>query len=94
MVIRPHVDRRVVGRAFGEATGARSVKLAGDFTNWEMSPVEMTASDNGDWSTVISLAPGQYAYRFIVDGRWQDDPKCLRRVGNPFGTENSVVEII
>jgi len=77
-----------------KAARAGSVKLAGDFTNWEKGPIEMTTSDNVDWSAVISLQPGQYAYRFIVDGKWQDDPQCTRRVTNPFGTENAVIEII
>jgi 1,4-alpha-glucan branching enzyme len=77
-----------------KVAGAGSVKLAGDFTNWEQSPIEMTSSENGDWSAVISLEPGHYAYRFIVDGKWQDDPRCAWRVTNPFGTENAVIEII
>ena len=77
-----------------KAGDAGSVKLAGDFTNWEKAPIEMTAMENGDWSAVISLRPGRYSYRFIVDGTWQDDPRCTRRVCNPFGTENAVIEIV
>jgi len=77
-----------------KADNASSVRLAGDFTNWEKAPIEMSLSDNGDWSAVISLQPGSYSYRFIVDGEWQDDPRCTQRHPNPFGTENGVIEII
>jgi hypothetical protein len=28
-----------------------------------------------------------------VDGQWHDDPYCARKVANPFGTQNAVVEI-
>ena len=77
-----------------KAADAGSVKLAGDFTNWEKAAIKMTATENGNWSAVIPLQPGRYSYRFIVDGKWQDDPQCKRRVSNPFGTENAVIEII
>lgn len=77
-----------------KAADAGSVKLAGDFTNWEKAAIEMKATENGDWSAVIPLQPGRYTYRFIVDGKWQDDPQCTRRVSNPFGSENAVIEII
>lgn len=76
-----------------KAAQARSVKLAGDFTDWEKFPVDMKPAENGAWATVLSLEPGEYAYRFIVDGEWQDDPQCTRRVTNPFGSQNAVVEI-
>ncbi len=76
------------------AGNAGSVKLVGDFTNWEKASISMSASRNGTWSTEVPLKPGQYAYRFIVDGKWQDDPNCHRKVSNPFGTQNSVVVVI
>jgi len=76
-----------------KSPSARSVKLAGDFTNWEKSPVEMMHLQDGVWSTVIPLELGVYSYRFIVDGKWCDDPRSSRHVPNPFGGENSVVHV-
>jgi hypothetical protein len=70
---------------------ASSVRLAGDFTDWEKRPVEMMHSE-GVWFTVVPLMPGRYHYRYIVDGRWCDDP-ISPRVANPFGTENAVVHV-
>jgi len=76
-----------------EAPAANSVKLAADFTDWEKSPLEMQHAADGRWSAVVPLAPGQYSYRFIVDGQWFDDPSNTRHAPNPFGTENAVVTV-
>jgi len=76
-----------------KSSSARSVKLAGDFTDWEKSPVEMMHRQDGVWSTVIPLEPGLYSYRFIVDGQWCDDPRCNQHVPNPFGGENAVIHV-
>ena len=76
-----------------EAPSAKSVKLAADFTNWEKYPLDMMRSGNGVWVSVIWLEPGQYSYRYIVDGQWCDDPRSSRRVPNPFGTENALLVV-
>jgi hypothetical protein len=76
-----------------EAPLAGSVQLAADFTDWEKSPIDLIKSDNGIWRAVISLPPGDYSYRFIIDGEWCDDPHPLRLVPNPFGTVNAVVRV-
>jgi Glycogen recognition site of AMP-activated protein kinase len=76
-----------------EAPLAESVKLAADFTAWEKFPLDMIKTESGAWFTVVPLAPGRYSYRFIVDGRWCDDPHHNQCVPNPFGTVNAVVEV-
>jgi hypothetical protein len=48
---------------------------------------------DGLWSTVVPLRPGIYSYRFIVDGKWCDDPRSSHHVPNPFGGENAVVHV-
>jgi 1,4-alpha-glucan branching enzyme len=75
------------------APQAQTVLLAGDFTNWQQSPVRLKKLKSGLWKTTVSLAPGTYEYRFIVDGQWQDDPKCTRRNWNRFGVQNCVCEV-
>lgn len=76
-----------------KSPAAKSVRLAGDFTGWEKSPVEMKPSSGGVWSTVVPLNPGVYAYRFIVDGQWCDDPQSAQHVPNPFGGSNAVIRV-
>lgn len=75
------------------APAATAVKLAGDFTEWELRAIEMMHSADGVWFTVVPLAPGSYSYRFIVDGEWRDDPRTERRVPNPFGTQNAIIHV-
>jgi 1,4-alpha-glucan branching enzyme len=76
-----------------EATSASSVKLAADFTGWEKSPVDLIKSEHGIWHTIVPLPPGDHSYRYIVDGKWCDDPHSARRIPNPFGTVNAVVSV-
>jgi 1,4-alpha-glucan branching enzyme len=73
-----------------KAPGARSVLLAGDFTGWQEAPLEMKKSKSGVWKKSISLPPGKYEYRLLVDGEWQNDPNCPNRHPNQFGGENCV----
>jgi len=70
------------------APEAKAVSLAGDFTNWDRSPVALKKHVGGMWAKTISLEPGTYEYRLLVDGQWQDDPQCPQRVPNSYGTEN------
>jgi len=76
-----------------KSPSAKSVKLAGDFTEWEKSPVEMSHVRDGLWRAVVPLVAGSYHYRFIVDGHWCDDPASPNRIPNPFGTENAVIQV-
>jgi 1,4-alpha-glucan branching enzyme len=76
-----------------KAPEAQSVLLLGDFTHWQEEPVLVKKRKAGDWTATVSLPPGTYHYRFLVDGEWRDDPECSLRVPNPFGTENRVREV-
>ena len=74
------------------APAAKSVVLAGDFTQWRERAIPMQRDHNGIWSASVGLAPGAHRYRFIVDGEWRDDPECNRRVPNPFGSQDMLRE--
>ena len=62
-----------------ELPEARRVKLVADFTDWEKSPLDMIRFADGTWSTTVPLPAGIYAYRFLVDGQWYDDPRAILR---------------
>ncbi len=52
------------------APGARTVFLSGDFNGWAPNQLRLRDDDNnGTWSVVLHLAPGQYGYVFMVDGK-------------------------
>lgn len=76
------------------APNANTVLLAGDFTHWEQSPVRLDKGVDGVWRTVTQLTPGEHHYRFVVDGQWRDDPHCPLQVPNPYGTNDSVRQVL
>lgn len=69
---------------------AHDVKLCGNFTNWEQGAIVMKSARAGEWKTQINLNPGEYEYKYWVDGVWYNDPNADRQVGNTWGSENSV----
>jgi 1,4-alpha-glucan branching enzyme len=73
-----------------EAASAREVLLAGDFTGWEKTPIKLRKGERGTWRTTVLLPPGQYCYKFVVDGQWKDDPRATAHRPNPFGGSDSV----
>ena len=73
------------------APEAVRVQLVGDFTHWLQNPINLRKGAKGIWRTQVAIAPGTYHYKFLVDGKWHDDPGCVLRVANPFGTENMVL---
>lgn len=52
---------------------AKKVSIVADFNNWNMfgTPLYQTATG---WACKLSLPPGRYRYKFIVDGYWTADP--------------------
>jgi len=72
------------------AQEAQEVYLAGGFNDWDTSSNPMKKDKKGVWKTALSLKPGKYEYRFLVDGNWKNDPSCCDCVPNEFGSENCV----
>lgn len=84
---------RVVQTFSIAAPNARNVQLAGDFTDWQQQAVPMIKGTDGVWRAAVRLAPGIHAYRFLVDGRWEDDLGCLWHEPNPFGSRNAIRKV-
>jgi len=73
---------------------AEEVALAGDFNGWDPARTVLErAGDKGRWSAAMPLGAGVYRYRYVVDGRWQQDPYNEWAESNPYGEMNSVVEV-
>jgi len=88
----------IKGKKKGEVTfvcdlapKAKSVKLAGDFNNWQPDSQRMTKNKDGSFRTKLNLAPGRYEYKFLSDGIWLSDRDAEENVLNSYGTLNSVV---
>lgn len=71
---------------------ARQVVLAGNFNRWNTHEYQMTHTDSG-WVYSLKLPPGAYLYRFIVDGRWMQDPANPNQKPNEFDEPNAVFVI-
>jgi 1,4-alpha-glucan branching enzyme len=51
----------------------RLVLLSGSFNDWNTAELSMKRTATG-WEIPYVLAPGNYEYKFIVDGQWLPDP--------------------
>jgi chromosome partitioning protein len=74
---------------------AKEVYVVGEFNNWKIDETSrMQINSEGVWSKQIELIPGTYRYRFVVDGRWIDDPANIKKTANPYGEMDSLIEIV
>ncbi len=76
-------------------SGAETVQLCGDFNGWDPISLPMKNRRGGGFSLTISLKPGQaYQFRYVIDGvRWENDSQADAYVPNPYGSENSIIEV-
>ena len=86
------VRRRKVSFSL-EAPEANEVILMADFNQWEPGRHIMNRNEQGVWEKTAMLPPGRYEYRFLVDGRWQNDPNNPDFCDNCFGTRNNLLLI-
>ncbi|GBD92057.1 sporulation initiation inhibitor protein Soj [bacterium BMS3Abin04] len=73
---------------------AAQVQLAGDFTDWESSKnITLNKNSNNVWETSLRINPGNYRYKFIVDGKWVTDPFNPEVSIEEKGIKNSKISI-
>lgn len=70
---------------------ARKVMVAGNFNGWNPRELQMEKAPGG-WQLNYVLAPGNYEYKFIVDGKWMTDPDNPFKVGKG-DYQNSVLVV-
>src|SRR2546428_90445 len=73
-----------------EAPDAERVQLAGDLNNSTLDGNGLEALDGGR-EKVVQLPPRPYRHRYVVDGRWQNDPLNTTVEPSPYGGEDSVL---
>ncbi|MDD5019716.1 MAG: AAA family ATPase [Candidatus Omnitrophica bacterium] len=74
-------------------TADESVYVVGEFNNWAMDDASRLVKGNGVWKRRVDLKPGQYKYRFVVDGKWTQDTQNPVAEKNPFGELDSVLTV-
>jgi chromosome partitioning protein len=75
------------------APQASEVFITGDFNNWRLDNDSRMEQDNGNWKKRLNLKGGKYHYRFVIDGKWTEDPNNLVKEMNPYGQMDSLLEI-
>ena len=69
------------------------VTVVGSFNNWDPEATPLRRQD-GVWSTILVLAPGNYEYMFFENGaRWVTDPLAVQTRDDGFGGSNAVLEV-
>ena len=76
-----------------EATEAREAILVGDFNSWDLKKHKMKKDNKGRWTKIITLSPGKYEYKYLVDGQWQNDPENDQMVPNSYSTLNNILTV-
>jgi len=71
---------------------AHNVILSGTFNKWNEDYFNMVPTDDG-WELTLQLKPGEYEYKFIVDGKWMEDPSNNLKKRNEFDGYNSIIKI-
>ena len=74
---------------------ANDVRIAGDFNGWVPDRgVRSLIEAEGQtriWTKILSLPPGTYEYRYVVDGEWREDPENPEAVSSAVGGRNSLL---
>jgi 1,4-alpha-glucan branching enzyme len=68
---------------------ARDVYIAGSFNGWSTLQTPLEDVDSG-WTVTLDLKPGKYTYKYIVDGKWTNDPFNRQLEDDSRGGINSV----
>lgn len=76
------------------APQAKEVHIVGDFNHWKINESSrLSRATDGTWETRLTLSPGKYRYKFVVDGVWVLDSLNQEREQNPYGTYDSVKKL-
>ena len=73
---------------------AEQVFLAGNFNDWSPESLPMV-NENGLWKISMELEPGEYQYKFVVNGtNWMEDPDAPSYVDDGFGGKNGAFKLV
>jgi len=77
-----------------EAPTDATVQIAGDFNNWiPESLFKNNLHGKSVWQKAISLEPGTYAYKYVINGNWISDPTNKHSIDDQQGGKNSLIKV-
>jgi hypothetical protein len=53
----------------------------------------MKKLENGTWVKILTLPEGDYRYKFVIDGKWVEDPANELSKENEFGGKDSILMV-
>lgn len=71
---------------------AKKVILSGTFNRWDETGFLMKPTEDG-WKVTLQLKPDIYQYKFIIDGKWIEDPQNPSKIENEYSGYNSVIDV-
>lgn len=71
---------------------AKRVILSGTFNRWDETGFKMKPTEEG-WTVTLQLKPDIYEYKFIIDGKWHEDPQNPSKTENEYSGFNSVIDV-
>ena len=77
-----------------EAAPGHTAAVAGSFNDWDSAVTKMEYDPaGGTYRAIVELFPGEYEYKFVLDGEWLLDEANPEFFPNDFGTLNSVLRV-
>lgn len=86
-----------------ERSTLEEMTLAGEFNNWDPYATPMTYNeDKKVWEVTLELKPGEYLWKFLLNGSWIQSmeeydkklsPKPVEYVADPYGGKNAKVVV-
>ena len=76
------------------AKGAKSVRVVGDFNNWDNKATPMKSFKDGTFEATIQLEPNrEYQFKYLINENvWENDWDADKYAQSPIGYwENSVI---
>ena len=73
---------------------ADEVALCGEFNAWS-NETKLTRNGDGSWYTMITVPPGVYRCRYLLDGtRWETARDADGYVANRYGRDDSLIIVV
>ncbi|RAJ15152.1 isoamylase early set domain-containing protein [Olleya aquimaris] len=77
------------------AEDAKKVTVAGNWNNWNTKAEPLKKLKNGTFKGTVDLEAGKaYEFKYVVDGKWQNDTQADAYAWNDYAaTDNSVINL-
>jgi 1,4-alpha-glucan branching enzyme len=74
---------------------AKTAFLVGEFNDWDKESLPMKRHKDGSFTVEVALKKGTaYRFRYWLDGaRWENDHSADAYLPNPYGSDDSVVQV-